>query len=39
MLALIERAEKGLKLIANKALSPRATYWSYVTYERFHEPH
>jgi hypothetical protein len=39
MLAVIERAEKCLKLIVNKALSPQATYWSYVTYERFHEPH
>jgi hypothetical protein len=39
MLAIMGRAEKGPKLIANKALYPQATYWSYVNYERFHQPH
>jgi hypothetical protein len=36
---MIGRAEKGPKLIANRALSPQVTYWSYVNYERFHQPH
>ena len=39
MLVVVGRAENGLKLIANKALSPQATYWSNVNNERFHQPH
>jgi hypothetical protein len=39
MLVVIRREENGLKLIANRAFYPQATYWSNVDNERYHEPH
>jgi hypothetical protein len=39
MLGVIRRAENGLKMIVNMAVSPQAAYWSDVNNERFHEPH
>ena len=39
MLVGIRREDDGLKLIANRAFYPQATYWSNVNDERFHEPH
>lgn len=39
MLVWIRREDDGLKLIANKAFYPQATYWSNVNDERFHKPH